>query len=307
MICWKRYSDAPKPPTTRTFCKASVNSIPLDRQSRNLTYLQEPVLRLDGNDLVPHKLQNSIDHRLEALQNFLVCESHVTFLDTRLRELGFDANINSPLLAVIPEVGLDSVLEVHDALGVNLAGSLRAIRKFHLTNLRAEDVGEVAVQCCRAARVTRTCRALCDCERRFFLDLVRDQVDGTTTTIDNENRVVYLQIEQTGLGTEHSCGLWFGDQSKAVIVLVAQEASLDSSCSCRGLASIVPDSRHCKKVSDVALFSVEYFTQALLQLVAHCLAQLEQVIGGDIDFGLSWGKRREVDRVDVGVSGKHEL
>jgi hypothetical protein len=89
-----------------------------------MTYLQKSVLRLNGNDLVSNELQNSVDYRLEALQDFLVCESHVTFLDSSLGELGLDAHVHSPLLTVIPEVGLDSVLKVHDALGVHLASSL---------------------------------------------------------------------------------------------------------------------------------------------------------------------------------------
>ena len=118
---------------------------------------------------------------------------------------------------------------------------------------------------------------------------------------------MHLEVEETGLGAEHGCGLWFGDQGEAVIVLVTQETSLDGSCSCRGLASIVPDSGYGEEVSDVALFSVENLSQALLQLIAHCLSQLEEVVGGDVDFRLSGRKGRKVDRIDVGVSGKHEL
>jgi hypothetical protein len=89
-----------------------------------MAYLQKSVLRLDGDDLVPNELQNSVHHRLKALQDLLVCEGHVAFLDSSVRELSLDAHIHGPLLTVIPEVGLDSVLKVHDALGVHLTGSL---------------------------------------------------------------------------------------------------------------------------------------------------------------------------------------
>lgn len=82
------------------------------------------VLSLDGNDLVSDKLENAVNDRLEALQNFLVCESHVTLLNAGLGEFSLDTNIDSPLLVVVAEIGLDSVLKVHDALCVNTAGCL---------------------------------------------------------------------------------------------------------------------------------------------------------------------------------------
>lgn len=90
--------------------------------------------------MVAHELQNSVDNRLETLQNFLVGEGHVAFFNSSLGELGLNTNIHGPLLTVIPEVGLDSVLKVHDALGVHLASSLGTIRELHLTDLGAEDV-----------------------------------------------------------------------------------------------------------------------------------------------------------------------
>lgn len=104
------------------------------------THLKKSVLCLNRNDLVSHQLQNSVDDRLEALQNLLVGESHVSFFDSSLRELSFDTHVHGPLLTVIPEVGLDSVLKVHDALGVHLTGGLRAVRKLHLADLCAENV-----------------------------------------------------------------------------------------------------------------------------------------------------------------------
>jgi hypothetical protein len=82
------------------------------------------VLSLNGNDLVSHKLENTINDRLEALQDFLVGESHVTFLDAGLGELGLNAYIDSPLLVVVAKIGLDSVLKVHDALCVDTTGCL---------------------------------------------------------------------------------------------------------------------------------------------------------------------------------------
>lgn len=118
---------------------------------------------------------------------------------------------------------------------------------------------------------------------------------------------MYLQVQQTGFGAEHGGSFGFGNEGEAVVILVAEEAGLDSSGSCCSLASIVPDSRHSEEVSNVALLSVENLTQTLLQLVTHCLSQLEEVVGGNVDFRFSGRKRREVDRVDVGVSGKHQL
>ena len=82
------------------------------------------VLCLDSDDLVSDKLENTVNDRLKALQNFLVGESHVSFLDASLGELGLDTHIDRPLLVVVAEIGLDSVLEVHDALCVDTAGRL---------------------------------------------------------------------------------------------------------------------------------------------------------------------------------------
>lgn len=110
--------------------------MPRDR----FTHLQKPVLGLNSNDLVPHKLQNSVDNRLEALQDLLVGEGHIALLDSSLGEFSLNTHVHGPLLTVIPEVGLDSVLKVHDALGVHLASSLRTVGQLHLADLCAEDV-----------------------------------------------------------------------------------------------------------------------------------------------------------------------
>jgi hypothetical protein len=82
------------------------------------------VLSLNSNDLVSDKLENAIDDRLEALQNFLVGESHVSFFNAGLGEFSLNTNIDSPLLVVVAEIGLDSVFKVHDTLCVDTAGCL---------------------------------------------------------------------------------------------------------------------------------------------------------------------------------------
>jgi hypothetical protein len=156
-------------------------------------------LCLNGNDLIPDKLQDAVHYRLEALQNLLVRECHVAFLNASLWELSLDTDIDSPLLAIVSEVGLYPVLKVHDALGVDLACGFRTIRQFHLPNLGAQDVAKVTVQRRRTTRVTGSCCALGDGERLLFFNLVGDQIDGTTTTIDNQYSVVDLQVEQTSL------------------------------------------------------------------------------------------------------------
>jgi hypothetical protein len=82
------------------------------------------VLSLNGNDLVSYKLEDTINNRFEALQDLLIGESHVTFFDAGLGELGLNTYINSPLLVVVAEIGLDSVFKVHDTLCVDTAGCL---------------------------------------------------------------------------------------------------------------------------------------------------------------------------------------
>lgn len=103
----------------------------------NHTNLQRSILRLDGYDLIPHQFQNPVHHRLETLQNLLVSEGHITFLNAGLRELSLDTNINSPFLSVVAEISLDSILKVHDALRVDFASCSRTIGQFHLANLGA--------------------------------------------------------------------------------------------------------------------------------------------------------------------------
>lgn len=269
------------------------------------TYLKVPVLRLDGDDLVPHELQDSVHYRFEALQNLLVREGHIALLDTSLRKLGLDTDINSPFLTVVSEICLDSVLEVHDAFGIHLACSLGAIGKLHLPDLGAQDVAEVPVQRCGTARVTRACRALRDRERLLLLNLIGDQIHSTTTTVDNQNCVMHLEIQQTGLGAKHCCCFGLSNQRQPIIVFIPKEPSLNRGGPRRSFAGIVPDGRHGEIVADVALLAVEDFAKGLLQLVAHCLAQVEKVVGRNIDLGLAWRKRRQVDWIDVGVTREH--
>jgi hypothetical protein len=92
---------------------------------------------LNGNNLIPDKFQDTVHHRLEALQNLLIRECHVTFLNTSLWELSLDTDIDSPLLAIVSEIGLYPVLKVHDALGVDFTCGFRSVRQFHLPNLGA--------------------------------------------------------------------------------------------------------------------------------------------------------------------------
>lgn len=291
-------------PPARSVCCVSITSTTSHHAS---THLQRSVLRLDRDDLISNQLQDPVHHRLKALQNLLVCKGHVAFLDAGFGELGFDPDIHRPLLPVVPEVGFYPILKVHDTFGVNLTRRFRPVRQLHLADLGAEDVGEVPVQGSGATRITRPGGALGDREGRLFLDLVRDQIDGTATAVHDKDRVVDLQVQQPRLGAEHGRGFRLGDQREAVVILVAQEAGLDGRRSCRSFAGVVPDGGHGQKVPDVALFSVEDLTQALLQLVAHGLSQLEQIIGGNIDFGLSWGKWGQVDGINVGVATQHEL
>jgi hypothetical protein len=103
---------------------------------------------LNRNNLVPNQLQDTVHHRLKALQNLLVGEGHVSFFNSSLWKLCFNTDIHRPLLAIVSEVCLYSVFKVHDTLGVHFAGSLGSVRKFHLANLCSEDVGEVAVESC---------------------------------------------------------------------------------------------------------------------------------------------------------------
>jgi hypothetical protein len=232
-------------------------------------------LCLNGDDLISDQFQNPIDHGLETLQNLFVGESHVTFLNGRLRVLSLDTDVDRPFLTIVTEIGLYPILEVHDTFGVDLASGLGSIRQFHLTNLGAEDVGEIAIQRGRTARVTGTSCTLGHGEWRLLLDFVCDQIDSTATTIHDQQGIMDLQVEQTGLGAEHGSCFGLGDEGQAVIVLVTQETSLDG-CRSRGsFASVVPNGRHSQKVSDIPLFSVEDFSQSLLQLVSHRLAQLE--------------------------------
>lgn len=150
---------------------------------------------MNGDDLVPDELEDAIDDRLKALQDLLVRECHVTFFNASLGEFGLDTDIDGPLLAIVAEISLYPVLKVHDALGVDFSSRLGAIRQLHLPYLCAENVAEITVQGCGTARVTGSCCAFGHGEWLFLLDLVSDQIDGTTTTINNQNSIVNLEVE----------------------------------------------------------------------------------------------------------------
>jgi hypothetical protein len=95
---------------------------------------------------------------------------------------------------------------------------------------------------------------------------------------------VDLEVEQTCLGAEHGSRFWFGDESQTVVVLIAEKSSLNSSRTSRRLSGIVPNSRHRQEVFDVALFTIEDLSQALLQLIAHGLSKLEEIIRSNINL-----------------------
>jgi hypothetical protein len=269
--------------------------------------LQLAVLCLDGDDLVPHELQDAVHNGLETLQDLLVGERHEALLDVGLQIVGLDADIDRPLLPVVSEVGLDPVLEVHDAFCVDLARRLGSIGKLHLADLCAQDVGEVAVKSSTAARVSGTGGTLGHRKGMLLFDLIRDQIDSSTTAIHNQHRIVNLQVQQPSLGTEHGCRLGFRDERQTVVILISQETGLDGRSTSSSLSCIVPNGRDGQEITDVALLSVEHLSQSLLQLSSHRLPQLEEVICRYIDLGLSRRKGRKVDRVNVCVSGKHKL
>lgn len=145
-------------------------------------------------DLIAHQLKDSIHDGLEALQDLLIRERHVALLDACVGEVCFDSDIHCPFLAVVAEIGLDTVLEVHDTFGIDLAGRTGTIWQFHLPNLRTEDVAEVPVERGGTTRVSRASGAFCDAERLLFFDFVRNQVDRTTSTVDNQNGVTNLEV-----------------------------------------------------------------------------------------------------------------
>ena len=80
--------------------------------------LENSALGLDGDDLIADEFKDAVDNGFEALEDLLIRERHVAFFDACFWELCLDAHIDSPLLAVVPEVCFYSVLEIHDAFGV---------------------------------------------------------------------------------------------------------------------------------------------------------------------------------------------
>lgn len=154
--------------------------------------LKYSVLGLNGDNLVANKFEDTVDDRLEALENLLVRKGHVTFLNAGLGEFSFDADVDGPLLTVVSEISLDSILKVHDTLGVDTTGSLGAIGKLHLANLGAQNVAKVAIEGGGTARVTRTGGTLGNGKGILLLDLVGDQIDSTTAAIDNQDSIVDL-------------------------------------------------------------------------------------------------------------------
>ena len=165
-------------------------------------YLKQSVLGLNGNDLVANELENAVHHGLETLENLLIGKGHVPFLDARIGEIGFDTHVDRPLLTVVPEVCLDTILEIHNAFGIDLARRAGSVRELHFADLGAQDVAEVAVQRGRTTRIARSRRAFGHAERLFFLHLVGDEIDGATSAIHDQNGVAHFEIEQSGLGAK---------------------------------------------------------------------------------------------------------
>ena len=116
--------------------------------------LQDAVLGLDSDDLVADEFEDAVDDGLETLQDLFIGEGHVTFFNAGVWEFGLNADIDGPFLAVIAEIGLYSVLKIHDAFCVDFTSCLRAIGKLHLSDLGTEDITEVSVQCCGTTRVS---------------------------------------------------------------------------------------------------------------------------------------------------------
>jgi hypothetical protein len=182
------------------------------KPTHNEHILQRPVLGLDGNDLVPHQLQDSVHDRLETLEDFLVRKSHVAFFNPGLWEFSLNPNINGPFLAVVAEIGLYSVLKVHDTFGIHLPCSSRSIGQLHLPDLCTKDVAEIPIQRRRTATVSTASCALGNSEWCLFLNFIGNQIHCSTATVDNEDCVVDLQIQKTSLGTEHGGSFGLGNQ-----------------------------------------------------------------------------------------------
>jgi hypothetical protein len=187
----------------------------------------------------------------------------VSLLDAGFGEFGFDADVDGPFLTIVAKVCLDSVLKVHDALCVDTSGHLGPVGQLHFSDFGAENVGEVTIERSRATRVAGTGRTFGHSEWRLLLDLVRDQIDGSATAIDNQDSIAHPQIEQPRLRAEHGGGLGFRDERQSIVIFVAQESSLDSGGARGGLAGIVPNGRHGQEVLDVGLLAGKDLSECL--------------------------------------------
>jgi hypothetical protein len=113
-------------------------------------YLKRGILSLNLSNLVSDKLIDPIYNRPKALKNFVVRKSHISFFDASFREFCFDADIDAdiygPFLPIIPKIGLNSILKIHDALGINPASSPRAFWQLHYVDLFTDNVAEISIQ-----------------------------------------------------------------------------------------------------------------------------------------------------------------
>lgn len=101
---------------------------------------------MDSDDLVSDQLQNTVDDGLKALKDLFVGKRHIALLDAGIWEVGLNADIYSPLLSIVSEIGLNPVLKVHNTLRIHLTCRAGPVRELHLTDFRTKDVAEVPIE-----------------------------------------------------------------------------------------------------------------------------------------------------------------
>jgi hypothetical protein len=115
-----------------------------------MSYPQGSVLGLNGSDLVLNHFQDALRDRLKARTNLFVGERHVPLIYPCFWKYSFDANIDSPFLAVIAEIGLNSAGEISNTFGVDTTSSSRATGELHRINFSSYELAEVTVQSIRS-------------------------------------------------------------------------------------------------------------------------------------------------------------
>jgi len=104
-------------------------------------------------------------------------------------------------------------------------------------------------------------------------------------------------------------GFGFSNKMKSVvrIVVISQKFDLDDGGSKGGFPSVVLDSWDCKTPLNVPFVTAKYVAESLQKCYADTLSYPKQKVGGDINLGFPRGHGREVNRVNVFVSAKHQL